>query len=286
MKSPFQPAVVAELAPLTTTSRAEESPLNVAVTSRDRGTIDMVREAVARHDVLLAFQPVHRAAPPSRAAFYEGLIRILDRSGRIIPAKDFIDAIEATETGRMIDCLALEMGLQSLAEAPGLRLSVNMSARSIAYPQWMRVLNDGLRADPTAAERLILEITESSAMLMPEVVGVFMRDLQSLGVTFALDDFGAGYTSFRYLKEFYFDIIKIDGQFIRGIADNADNQVLTEALLSIARHFDMFTVAESVETARDAAYLQSIGIDCLQGYYYGAPTIAPPWTVPSAVRKA
>ena len=70
-----------------------------------------------------------------------------------------------------------------------------------------------------------------------------------MAYAFALDDFGAGFTSFRYLREFYFDIIKIDGQFIRGISDNPDNQVLTQALLSIAHHFDMFAVAESVESA-------------------------------------
>ncbi|HAR52570.1 MAG TPA: EAL domain-containing protein, partial [Roseovarius nubinhibens] len=70
--------------------------------------------------------------------------------------------------------------------------------------------------DPTVAERLILEITESSAMVVPELVTGFMEKLQHKGVSFALDDFGAGYTSFRYLKQFYFDILKIDGQFIRG----------------------------------------------------------------------
>jgi predicted signal transduction protein with EAL and GGDEF domain len=68
------------------------------------------------------------------------------------------------------------------------------------------------------------------------------------GISFALDDFGAGYTAFRYFRDFFFDMIKIDGQFIRGIASNPDNQVLTQALASIGKHFDMFTVAESVET--------------------------------------
>ncbi|PZO64394.1 MAG: EAL domain-containing protein, partial [Pelagerythrobacter marensis] len=90
------------------------------------------------------------------------------------------------------------------------------------------------------------------------------------------------YTSFRYLREFAFDLIKIDGQFIRQISAQRDNQVLTEALMSIARHFDMFTVAEQVETADDAAFLIDLGIDCLQGFYFGAPTISPPWRTPQA----
>lgn len=262
------------------------SPLDYAVAQRDRETMAMVRRAVSRRDVVLAFQPIVQSARTDRAAFYEGLIRILDETGRVIPARQFINTVETTELGRQIDCLALEMGLISLSEDPGLRLSINMSARSIGYPDWMKTLNRGLAVDETAAERLILEITESSAMLMPDLVSVFMQDLQARGVSFALDDFGAGYTSFRYLREFYFDMIKIDGQFIRGIAENADNQVLAGALLSVARHFDMLTVAEAVENGEDAAYLMDLGIDCMQGYYFGAPTILPPWKTPSNARRA
>ena len=76
----------------------------------------------------------------------------------------------------------------------------------------------------------------------------------------------------------YFDILKIDGQFIRGIAASGDNQVLVEALLSMARHFEMLTVAESVETAEDAGWLANAGVDCLQGYHFGAPTRRPKFT--------
>ncbi len=160
-----------------------------------------------------------------------------------------------------------------------------MSARSIAYPNWMRTLRRGLKACPTAGERLILEISEESAMVMPDIVTVFMQDLQRQGISFALDDFGAGLTSFRYLKQFLFDFLKIDGQFIRGIADNPDNQCMTRALLAIAHEFDMHAVAESVESARDAEVLVAMGMDCMQGYYYGAPSVTPPWKVPREKRK-
>jgi EAL domain-containing protein (putative c-di-GMP-specific phosphodiesterase class I) len=267
-------------------ARDMASPLDFAVAQRDRETMTMVRQAVARHDVVLAFQPVMQTARPDRPAFYEGLIRVLDESGRIIPAKDFIETTETSELGRQLDCLSLEMGLTSLAEDPSLRLAINMSARSIGYPLWVKTLNKGLALEDTSAERLILEITESSAMSMPELVTVFMQDLQARGVSFALDDFGAGYTSFRYLREFYFDILKIDSQFIRGIADCPDNQVLTQALLSVARHFDMYTVAEGIETAKDAAYLTDLGVDCMQGFYFGAPTIMPPWKTPQTALRA
>ncbi len=261
-------------------------PVSAAVAARDRQTLAEVREALRTRRAFLAYQPVVQAARPDRVAFWEGLIRICDSTGRVIPARDFIGVAETSELGRMIDTVALEAGLAALAAHPGLRLSVNMSARSIGYPRWTRALDEGLAAGATVAERLILEITESSAMLMPDLVSVFMHDLQRRGITFALDDFGAGFTSFRYLRDFTFDIVKIDGQFVRGVHGDADNQVLMQALLSIARHFDMFTVAESVEDARDAAWLAAEGVDCLQGYLYGAPTRRPVWDVRAERRRA
>lgn len=263
-----------------------DSPLACAISDRDRQTMTLVRRALEQRKVVLAYQPVVRAGDTSQAAFYEGLIRILDDHGRILPARDFLPAVETSEFGRIIDCLALEMGLRALAEQPDLRLAINMSARSIGYARWKRTLLQGLERCPTAAERLILEITEASAMLMPDLVSVFMRELQRTGVSFALDDFGAGYTAIRYFKQFYFDILKIDGQFIRGIHADPDNQVLTQALVSIARHFDMFTVAEFVEDGRDAAFLQKLGVDCLQGYLFGAPTTLPPWKAVPTARTA
>lgn len=250
-------------------------PLSLAVSARDRDVIDMVKTAVARGQTLLAFQPVVTCAAGT-VAFHEGLIRVQDRTGRIIPARQFIHVIESLELGRAVDCAALGHGLDALAEDPGLRLSINMSARSIGYGPWRRVLDSHLSRDPLLAERLILEITESSAMRVPELVIRFMEDLQPAGVAFALDDFGAGYTAFRYLRDFLFDVLKIDAQFTRNVHADPDNQVLLEALLSIGRHFDMLTVAEGVETGEELAFLKAAGFDCVQGYLTGVPrTLSP-----------
>ena len=253
------------------------SPLGVAISVADRETIAMVREAVRTRRLRLAYQPVVLSRDPGRIAFHEGLIRVQEPNGRIIPAKDFIDAVEGQELGREIDCAALEFGLATLARYRDLRISVNMSARSIGYPRWMWVLKKGLERDATVGERLILEITESSAMLVPELVLAFMDQVSRKGVAFALDDFGAGYTAIRYFKDFLFDILKIDGQFIRNIHSDPDNQALTRALLSIGKHFEMFTVAEGVETPEEAECLRALGFDCQQGFLYGAPTVKPPW---------
>lgn len=255
------------------------SPLEAAIGLRDRGTLAMVRQALERGDVMLAFQPVMRA-DGAGVAFFEGLVRLMDETGRVIPARDFIHAVEDQDLGRQIDCAALRLGLAALRDQPTLRLAINMSARSIGYPGWMATLRRALRQRPDLMPRLILEITETSAMQMPEIVQAFMEELQDKGITFALDDFGAGYTAFRHLRNFCFDILKIDGQFARGVDADADNQVLCEALIALGRHFGMVVVAEAVETAAEARWLAAAGVDCLQGYHFGVPTMKPPWAPP------
>jgi len=207
-----------------------ESPLSSALAQRDASIMEMVRRALRRKEVLLAYQPVIQGQDHSRVAFYEGLIRVLDETGRIIPAKDFIETIETREEGRMIDCLAIE--------------------------------------------------------LVPDLVIDFMARMQRRGISFALDDFGAGYTAFRHFKDFYFDVVKIDATFVRHIDTDTDNQVLMQALVSIAQQFDMFTVAEGIERPEEAKYLAHLGVDCLQGYLFGVPTPAKPWLVDSGPGQA
>jgi len=249
----------------------------MAVGQADEDTLRMVEDAVYSRTLTLAYQPVVLARDSGRVAFYEGLIRVWEPNGRIIPAKDFIHAVEALELGREIDCAALEFGMTALARHPDLRLSLNMSARSIGYPRWSQSLKKGLRSGPDIGERLILEITENSAMTLPELVTTFMDDIQGRGVAFALDNFGAGNSAIRFFKDCLFDILKIDGQFIRKIDTNSDNLMLVKALLGVARDFGMMTVAQSVENPEEAECLRQLGVDCMQGFLFGAPTVHPPW---------
>lgn len=254
-----------------------DSPLNAALVGRNRSTMDMVTQAVKHKECLLAFQPVMQSRAPHGTAFYEGLIRVLDATGRVIPAREFMPVVETAELGREIDCVALELGLQTLVHNPSVRLSINMSARSIGYRRWMQVLERFLKRDKTLGERLILEISEQSAMTVPEIVVDFMDRLQDKGISFALDDFGSGTITFRYFQDFFFDAAKIDGQFVRGVHNDHDKQAMVRALVAVASEFDMFTIAESVETREDAEFLVTNGVDCLQGYLFGAPRVKPPW---------
>ncbi|MFY0596885.1 MAG: EAL domain-containing protein [Cognatishimia sp.] len=255
----------------------QDSPLDRAVLVRDGAVLDMVRDAIRHKEVLLAYQPIVRASNPKSAAFFEGLIRVLDETGRVIPAKDFMHSVEDTETGRELDCLALEKGLRTLKQVPNLRLSINMSARSIGYRRWNNILNRAINARSDIASRLVLEISEPSAMQVPELVMDFMDELQPKGIAFALDDYGSNLTSFKYFKDFFFDIVKIDGQFTQEISKDLENQVIAGAMANIARQFDIFTVATRVASIEDANTLNGLGFDCLQGYLFGAPTVHPPW---------
>lgn len=263
--------------PSPTGPRSARSPAATDLGQRPEGAVAMVEEAVAAGRVRLAYQPIMVAGSGRNPAFYEGLIRVLDRSGRVIPACDFIAEVEETALGRRIDAMALSYGLQALAERAQLRLSINLSVRTIGDPGWMAALDAGLAADPTVAERLILELTESSAITQPDEVGAFIARMQERGIAIAVDDFGAGYTSMRHLRDFRFDILKIDGALCGDAAANPDNRALIAAIVSIAAHFEMMTVAERVETAEDAEALARIGVDCLQGYLFARPTLLPEW---------
>ncbi|WP_171238499.1 EAL domain-containing protein [Ruegeria sp. HKCCA5763] len=259
-----------------------ESPLNAAVSTRDRSIVQMATDAVKHKQCKLAFQPVMQANAPNGVAFYEGFIRVLDETGRVIPAREFMPQLENTPIGRDLDCVALEFGLRTLVRNPEIRLSINMSARSIGYSRWSATLDRFLKRDAALGERLILEISEGSAMQVPELVIDFMDRLQDRGIAFALDDFGASNFCFRHFREFLFDAAKIDGQFVRGISNNPDNQTLVRALIAVAREFEILVTAESVETREDAAFLTASGVDCLQGYLFGAPSVAAPWKQESA----
>ncbi len=256
--------------PAATAPRRDAAPSREGAAMRAR-----VAAALEIGAVTLAYQPVVYAVAPERAAFHEGLVRLSDRRGRPLRAQAFVAACEASDTGRALDCRALALGLDALAARPGLRLSVNASARSIVDPRWTACLEARLDRAPALAERLIVEITEQSAMACPRTAAGWMERLRRRGIAFALDDFGTGATSFRYLRDFGFDIVKIPRVFAHGVAGSHEAQVLVEALVTIAERFDMLSVAEGVEQAEDAAALMAMGVDCLQGYAFGLPAPEP-----------
>lgn len=231
-----------------------------------------VAQALMQGRLAFHYQPVVQARDPQTPAFFEVLARLTTPSGDLIPAGAFLPAVEGGPLGRVIDCLALQHALRTLEANPGLRLSVNMSPLSMGDPEWLEALAAASRRGNGACGRLILEITEAATIRDAGQTIDFMNHVRRSGCAFALDDFGAGATGFKYFRDFRFDMVKIDGSFIDGVAANRDSQVLVECLTAVARHFEMLTVAEHVESQADADWLRGNGIDAMQGWLYGRPS--------------
>lgn len=251
------------------------SPLDVALSAEDRETMTRVRRALQERRMRLAYQPVVYSADTAVIGFFEGFIRLLNERDQVIPARDFMAAVEQHELGREIDCAALQMGLMALQRNPQIRVSINMSARSVGYRPWLTVLRKALRDSPRLAHNLILEITEPSILQVPDVLKPFMEEMRNHGVVFALDDFGADLTSIRLLREMRFEIAKIDGSLVKNVDSSTDGQAVARAAIAVAQELDMYVVAEAVETAGEAAWLRNAGVGCMQGYLFGAPTVTP-----------
>ena len=251
------------------------SPLDVAVSAEDRETMARVTRALRDRRMRLAFQPVVYAADTAVIGFFEGFIRLLNERDQVIPARDFMAAVEQHELGRQIDCAALQMGLMHLQRNPQIRVSINMSARSVGYRPWVQVLRKALRDTPRLAHNLILEITEPSILQVPDVLKSFMEEMRNHGIVFALDDFGAGITSLRLLREMRFEIVKIDGSLVKNVDTSVDGQAIARAAIAVAQEMNMYVVAEAVETEGEANWLRDAGVGCMQGYLFGPPTVTP-----------
>ena len=123
----------------------------------------------------------------------------------------------------------------------------------------------------------MIEITETTALHDMKETTRFIAALKDMGCRVALDDFGAGYTSFRHLQELSVDVVKIDGSFVKTLEENANSKLFIETLQSFADGLGLETVAECVETKRVAELLDRYGVTYMQGYHFGAPTASRPW---------
>lgn len=246
---------------------------------------EQVKLALKEDRLCFAYQPIVEAAT-GRPRFFECLLRMRTPDGELVAAGHFVPVIEQLGLMRAIDRRGLDLVLGDLERYPEISLAVNISGLTAADRSWLRILTANLKDRPDLARRLIIEVTETAALHDIEETARFVSAVRDLGCRVAVDDFGAGYTTFRHLKALTVDVVKIDGSFVRGIGDNEKNQLFLRNLLSLARSFGLDTVAECVETAEDAAYLVREGIDLLQGYYFGQPTTKPAWKSGRAAAKA
>lgn len=206
----------------------------------------------------------------------EVLIRMLDDDDSLISPGDFIPAAEKYNLMPAVDRWVLSNSFQRLdafaAEGRYPLVSINLSGASIADESmldYIRTLIERSAADP---KQICLEITETTAIENMSRATSFIKRLKGLGVSFALDDFGNGFSSFAYLKHLPVDYLKIDGSFVRDIADDPIDYALVEAVNNIGHVMNMKTIAEYVKDERTRALLEKIGVDYLQGYQISRPT--------------
>ncbi|MCU0790486.1 MAG: EAL domain-containing protein, partial [Nitratireductor sp.] len=197
--------------------------------------------------------------------------------GSTVEAGEFLPLAERLGFMRIVDSCALDLAMDTLQTFPNARMSINVSNASAEDPDWLSKLAMRLRSAPDIAPRLIVEITESHAAADLGETRKFVSLLKDIGCMVAVDDFGAGYTSFSNLKALPIDIIKIDGSFARNLPDDRQNQVFIRSLLDLAGAFGVKTVVEWVENDATARLLASWGVDFLQGHRYGHATTACPF---------
>lgn len=236
---------------------------------------DAFLRALKDNRVKLAFQPVVNSRS-SGVSFHECLIRFVDESGKLHSAGNFMPAIERLGLSRLVDRYAMHLAIQELAAFSDLTLSVNVSNLTLTDPDWLRGLVSALRERPDVAGRLIVEITESVAMYDLEKTMRIVRTLRDMGCRVALDDFGAGYTAFAQLKRLDVDMVKIDKSFIRKI-DETENRLFVKTLNTLAQGVNVQTVGEGAETMSEAKLLAGDGVDHIQGYVFGFPSVERVW---------
>ncbi len=237
--------------------------------------------------VFLVYEPVV-ATGSRRPAFYECLMRVKRPDGSLLAVSDVVPLAERLGLVRLLDHRVLELVLSELVAAPELRASINVSAASTVDPDWWSALGAMLRAHAGIGERLTVEITETTAIHDVDDTRGFVARVKDLGCRIAIDDFGAGYTSFRNLRKLGVDLVKIDGAFVQNLKRSDDDRAFVHTLIDLARRLGLETVAEWVQDEEAAAMLADWGCDYLQGALVGLATTERPWRedAVTAVRSA
>jgi diguanylate cyclase (GGDEF)-like protein len=237
---------------------------------------DEIVTALNERRIAMAFEPVVDANA-RKPAFYECLVRMEQDDGRILLAPDIVPVAEKLGLIRLVDHRVLELVVAELAASPGVQLSLNISPDTTMDPDWWASIESLMRAHPGVGERMIVEITETVAIQDVDDVRGFVTRLKNFGSRIAIDDFGAGYTSFRNLRKLGVDIVKIDGAFVQNIARSADDRAFVQTLIDLARRLQIKTVAEWVQDEEAAAMLRDWGCDYIQGRLIGLASSKRPW---------
>jgi diguanylate cyclase (GGDEF)-like protein len=230
----------------------------------------------------LAFQPII-SATTGEIAMHEALLRMSEgEAGELITAGHLVPVSERLGLVRLIDRAVTQMIINTLHSYPDSHLSMNVSATTATDPRWYNQILEMISANAVVAERLTVEITETAVLSDVAAAREFVESLRNVGCGVAIDDFGAGYTSFRNLRDLPVNKVKLDGSFCQNLKGNNENEYIVRSLIDLSGKFKLKTVAEWVENDEDADLLRSWGIDYLQGHFNGEASIVPPWKLSEA----
>lgn len=235
---------------------------------------ERIRVAIDEQRFTLLAQPIVDLTTGVVTQF-EVLLRMLDEHGDLIPPSAFLSTAERLGMIREIDALVIARSLRAVAAAgpaiADMRVEINLSGASMGDPMILRVIERELSETSLDPARVIFEITETATIANIARAREFSDELAKLGCRFALDDFGAGFGSFYYLKHVHFDLLKIDGEFVRDAYRTRTDRLVIEAVVAIARGLGKQTIAEHVGDERTVALLRELGVDHGQGFFLGEP---------------
>ena len=233
-----------------------------------------LREALDEDKLTLFAQPVVRLRD-QKAMHHEILVRMKDDQGGFVQPSSFIELAESLSLVQEIDLQVVEKLLVFMREhnqlGKKLRYFVNLSRVSISDQRWVKRFMTLLKSNQVDPSQLVFEITETAAMSEVDVTLTFINRLKDMGCRFALDDFGAGFSSFYYLKRFEVDYLKIDGSFIRDLATDKGSQLFVRALNDVANGLSKQVVAEWVESPDVVKLLTGMGAQYGQGFFFKKP---------------
>ena len=255
---------------------AEYTPEVDKHSPRKLALMSELRQAIADDGLLIHYQP-KVSFSLGRMVGVEALVRWPHPVHGLIPPDDFIPLAERTGLIGPLTRWVLERAVHQCRdwEQVGLHMNVavNLSTHTLYDPQLLSTVTDLLQKYEVAPSQLTLEITESMLMEEPERAHVVLADLRALGLSISIDDFGTGYSSLVYLKRLTIDEVKIDKAFVFGLGVDADpaDAAIVRAVVAMARPLQCEVVAEGVETVEAWTFLQELGCDLAQGYYFSRP---------------
>jgi len=251
-----------------------EQDMFVREQHRDIYWVPLIKKAFLEERFFLVFQPIVSLSN-GEVSHYEVLIRMRGEGNEIIEPIEFIPVAERTGLIYSIDLWVVENAIDFLAKLPSdkanVSLSINLSSMAFRGTSLLSTIKEKLDLTWVDAKRIVFEITETTDVSHFEQVRQMITKIQALGCKFTLENFGAGFCSFNYLKTSSVDFVKIDDQFIHNLIDNPTDQILVRTMAELARNLGKKTIAEYVNSPEIINKLRELGIDFGQGYIFGKP---------------